>query len=39
MIGPRSVVMKRFIVGSLLSAAIVVPAFAALKQGDKAPDF
>jgi peroxiredoxin Q/BCP len=31
--------MKRLIVTSLLSAAIVVPAFAALKQGDKAPDF
>jgi thioredoxin-dependent peroxiredoxin len=31
--------MKRFLVGTLLSAAIVIPAFAALKQGDKAPDF
>ncbi len=31
--------MKRFLVGTLLSAAIVVPAFAALKQGDTAPDF
>src|SRR3984957_10854480 len=31
--------MKRLIVTSLLSAAIVVPAFAALKQGDMAPDF
>ena len=31
--------MKRFLVGVLLSSVIVIPAFAALKQGDKAPDF
>ena len=31
--------MMRFLAGTLLAAAIVVPAFAALKQGDKAPDF
>ena len=31
--------MKQFLVGILLSAAVVFPAFAALKQGDKAPDF
>ena len=31
--------MKQFLVGILLSAAVAVPAFAALKQGDKAPDF
>jgi peroxiredoxin len=31
--------MKRFLVGILLSGLIVIPAFAALKQGDKAPDF
>jgi peroxiredoxin len=31
--------MKRLILGSLLSAALVVPAFAALKQGEMAPDF
>src|SRR5205807_3391451 len=32
-------VMKRFLVGFLLSGLIVLPAFAALKTGDKAPDF
>src|SRR4051812_31743051 len=31
--------MKRFLVGTLLSAVVAVPAFAALKQGEKAPDF
>jgi peroxiredoxin len=31
--------MKRLIVGALLSGLMVVPAFAALKNGDKAPDF
>lgn len=31
--------MMRFLAGTLLAAAMVVPAFAALKQGDKAPDF
>ena len=31
--------MKRFLVGALMSAVISLPAFAALKQGDKAPDF
>jgi peroxiredoxin len=31
--------MKRFLVGALMSAVITLPAFAALKQGDKAPDF
>src|SRR5262245_7667764 len=31
--------MKRFLVGALMSAVLTLPAFAALKQGDKAPDF
>jgi thioredoxin-dependent peroxiredoxin len=31
--------MTRLILGTLLSAAMVIPAFAALKQGDQAPDF
>ncbi len=31
--------MKRFLVGALLASAIAVPAYAALKMGDKAPDF
>jgi len=31
--------MKRFLVGFLLFALIALPAFAALKTGDKAPDF
>jgi peroxiredoxin len=31
--------MKRFLVGILLTGVITLPAFAALKQGDKAPDF
>ena len=31
--------MKRLIFGTLLAIAMVIPAFAALKQGDKAPDF
>ncbi len=31
--------MKRFLVGVLLSGLVTLPAVAALKQGDKAPDF
>src|SRR5712691_7470786 len=31
--------MKRLIVGILLSGLVTLPALAALKQGDKAPDF
>lgn len=31
--------MKRILVGALLSGLLTVPAFAALKDGDKAPDF
>jgi peroxiredoxin len=31
--------MKRLIVGTILAAAMVIPTFAALKQGDSAPDF
>src|ERR1700726_2567753 len=31
--------MKRFLVGALLTGVMSLPAFAALKQGDKAPDF
>jgi thioredoxin-dependent peroxiredoxin len=31
--------MKRLLLGAVLSAALCVPAFAALKQGDAAPDF
>jgi peroxiredoxin len=31
--------MKRVLVGILLSGVVALPAFAALKQGDKAPDF
>ena len=31
--------MKRLIFGTLLAIAMVIPAFAALKQGDPAPDF
>jgi peroxiredoxin Q/BCP len=31
--------MKRLLVGALMSTVITLPAFAALKQGDKAPDF
>src|SRR6476469_8075139 len=31
--------MKRLIFGTLLATAMVIPASAALKQGDKAPDF
>jgi peroxiredoxin len=31
--------MKRLLVGALLSGLIAVPAYAALKNGDKAPDF
>lgn len=31
--------MKRFLVGILISVVISLPVFAALKQGDKAPDF
>src|SRR5689334_23623632 len=31
--------MKRVVAGVLLSAVVAAPAFAALKEGDKAPDF
>src|SRR6202163_4176786 len=31
--------MKRFLVGALLCGVMTLPAFAALKEGDKAPDF
>ncbi len=31
--------MKRFLIGTLLATVITVPSFAALKQGEKAPDF
>ncbi len=31
--------MKRFIAGVILSSVFVFPAFAALKEGDQAPDF
>ncbi len=31
--------MKRFLVGALLSSALVVPAYAALTNGESAPDF
>jgi thioredoxin-dependent peroxiredoxin len=31
--------MKRFLIGILLSGVVTLPALAALKQGDKAPDF
>src|SRR5438045_5666995 len=31
--------MRQLFVGLLLSAVVTIPAFAALKQGDKAPDF
>src|SRR5580693_5300232 len=31
--------MKRFLVGALLIGLMTLPAFAALKQGDQAPDF
>ncbi len=31
--------MKKFIMGALLSTALALPAIAALKQGDAAPDF
>ena len=31
--------MKRLFFGTLLAIAMVIPAFAALKQGDSAPDF
>lgn len=31
--------MKRFLLSCLVSTAICLPAFAALKQGDQAPDF
>jgi hypothetical protein len=31
--------MKRFLVGILLTGVVALPAFAALKRGDKAPDF
>src|ERR1700730_3257377 len=31
--------MKRFLVGALLCGVMTLPAFAALKQGDQAPDF
>jgi peroxiredoxin Q/BCP len=35
----RSAVMNRYLVGALLAATMAVPAFAALKTNDKAPDF
>src|SRR4029077_18460254 len=35
----RSISMTRFLVGALLSTVIAAPLFAALKQGEKAPDF
>src|SRR6266478_1248536 len=31
--------MKRFLLGVLLTGLVTLPAIAALKQGDKAPDF
>src|SRR3954471_5760290 len=31
--------MKRFLIGALMSAVVTLPAVAALKQGEKAPDF
>ena len=31
--------MNRFFAGILMAAVVAVPAFAALKQSDKAPDF
>ena len=31
--------MKRLLVGALLASALALPAFAALKMGEKAPDF
>ncbi len=31
--------MKQFVLGVVLSAAVAIPAYAALKQGDAAPDF
>src|ERR1700726_4140974 len=31
--------MKRFLVGALLTGVMTLPAFAALKEGDRAPDF
>ena len=31
--------MKRLVMGALMSSVIAIPAFAALKQGDAAPDF
>jgi peroxiredoxin len=31
--------MKQAVLGSLLAAVVALPAFAALKEGDKAPDF
>jgi peroxiredoxin Q/BCP len=39
MIGQRSMAMNRFLAGILISAVMVVPALAALKTNDKAPDF
>jgi peroxiredoxin Q/BCP len=35
----EDILMKRFLLAGLLSTAIVLPAVAALKQGDAAPDF
>src|SRR6195256_3975162 len=35
----RRLAMKRFLVCALLCGVMTLPAFAALKQGDKAPDF
>ncbi len=31
--------MKRFLIGALLSGAVMLPAYAALKNGEAAPDF
>src|SRR4051812_32025309 len=36
---PRRFHMKRLLIGALLASALVIPASAALKNGDKAPDF
>src|SRR5271169_747156 len=35
----RRLAMKRFLVVAILCGMMTLPAFAALKQGDKAPDF
>src|SRR6266446_838969 len=36
---PRRAAMKRVLVGLILSGALALPALAALKEGDKAPEF